>query len=118
VNTNTPVAAFALLNDPVYVEAAQALARRMAETSNATLAVRASSGFRHVLARSPTDQEVSRLVELFNKQRERFAVDSTAARAMATDPLGPAPEGAKLEELAAWTVVANVILNLDEALCN
>jgi hypothetical protein len=117
VNTNTPVAAFALLNDPVYVEAAQALAWRMAEAPGED-AARAACGFRRVLARAPAEAETARLVALFDEQRERFAADPTAAKAMATDPLGPAPPGAKLEELAAWTVVANVILNLDEALCN
>jgi hypothetical protein len=118
VNTNTPVAAFALLNDPVYVEAAQALARRMAEAPGEDAAARAACGFRRVLARAPTEAETARLVALFDEQRERFAADPTAAKAMATDPLGPPTKGAKLEELAAWTVVANVILNLDEALCN
>jgi hypothetical protein len=118
VNTNTPVAAFALLNDPVYVEAAQALARRMAELPNGDPSAAAAYGFRRVLARPPTEAETARLVALFDDQRTRFAADATAAKAMATDPLGPAPDNAKLEDLAAWTVVANVLLNLDEALCN
>jgi mono/diheme cytochrome c family protein len=118
IRTNTPVAAFALLNDPVYVEAAQALARRIVEHGGADSREAAAYGFRRVLARPPSAAEVDRLVALFESQREHYRQDGEAAIKMATDPLGPAPEGVDVAVLAAWTVVGNVLLNLDETLCH
>ncbi len=118
VRTNTPVAALALLNDPVYIEAAQALARRIMDHDDPAPESRAVYAFRRVLGRPPEGAEVERLVELFQSQRQRFAGDPDAATKMATDPLGPAPEGQAVPDLAAWTVVSNVLLNLDETLSN
>jgi hypothetical protein len=114
--TNTPLQALVTLNDPVYVEAAQALARRMVREGGSNDADRAIRGFRLVLTREPTGPEVDRLVKLFGDAVAEYRADEAAAKAMATVPLGapPADLGADLPELAAWTVVANVILNLDE----
>jgi hypothetical protein len=114
--TNTPLQALVTLNDPVYVEAAQSLARRMVREGGSNAADRAIRGFRLVLTRHPTGPEVDRLVKLFEEATDKYRVDDAAAKAMATEPLGmpPADLGADLPELAAWTVVANVILNLDE----
>ena len=111
--TNTPLQALTVLNDPVYVEAAQSLARRIVKSSNDPLA-RATYGFRLTLARRPTPAELERLTALYHQEIERFSKDAASARAMA----GPAAaiSGAANAELAAWTVVANVLLNLDETL--
>jgi hypothetical protein len=57
---------------------------------------------------------VDRLAALFEEMRARYEKDAARAKAMATEPIGPAPAGADLAELAAWTVVGNVLLNLDE----
>jgi hypothetical protein len=111
--TNTPLQALVTLNDPVYVEAAQALARRMA-CGGKTVAEKARYGFRVCLCRPPGDEELDRLVRLHEAARAAFANDPEKARQMATDPLGPAPPGTDVAELAAWTVVGNVLLNLDE----
>ncbi len=111
--TNTPLQALVTLNDPVYVEAAQALARRMA-CGGKTAAEKAGYGFRVCLCRPPGDEELDRLVRLHEAARATFAKDPEKARQMATDPLGPASQGADVAELAAWTVVGNVLLNLDE----
>ena len=54
------------------------------------------------------------LTTLYQKAREHFSRNAQQAKRMATDPLGPIPEGANATDLAAWTVVANVLLNLDE----
>ena len=113
--TNTPLQALVTLNDPVYVEAAQALARRMAR-GGGSVAAKLRAGVRLCLARDPNDAERDRLVKLYQAAHDQFSADKERARAMATDPLGPAPEGANLAELAAWTVVGNVLLNLDETL--
>jgi hypothetical protein len=114
--TNTPLQALVTLNDPVYVEAAQALARRMVREGGTTDPQRAARGFRLVLARQPSVAEIERLVRLHDDVRGRFKNDHEDARKMATDPLGAVPSDMmiEIEDLAAWTVVANVILNLDE----
>jgi hypothetical protein len=114
--TNTPLQALVTLNDPVYVEAAQALARRMVREGGSTVPERAVRGFRLVLARQPSAPEIDRLVRLFDEAWAGFKNDPGEAKKLATDPLGPVPADLTIgiEELAAWTVVANVILNLDE----
>jgi hypothetical protein len=112
--TNTPLQALVTLNDPVYVEAAQALARRMVREGGETTADRVVRGFRLVLARRPAAAEIARLVRLHDEAAAEFAAGGEAARKMASDPLGPVPAGMDVTDLAAWTVVANVILNLDE----
>jgi hypothetical protein len=71
-------------------------------------------GFRLVLARAPQAAEVEQLISLYQRELEQYRSDGTAAEAMA----GPRDEKAKelnKAQLAAWTVVANVLLNLDEA---
>jgi hypothetical protein len=114
--TNTPLQALVTLNDPVYVEAAQALARRMVRDGGPSTEARATYGFRLCLTRPPRDVELRRLVDLFEKARAEYTKNRRAAEQMATLPLGPLPPGADPAELAAWTVVGNVLLNLDEVL--
>ncbi len=114
--TNTPLQALVTLNDPVYVEAAQALARRMMAAGGSSPPERLTYGFRSCLARPPAEAERARLLALYEQTRERLAKTPADAAKLATDPLGPAPAGADVTELAAWTVVANVLLNLDETL--
>ena len=116
VRTNTPLQALVTLNDPVYIEAAQALARRIIAEGGSTPADRIGFGIRLCLARPPHDGEVGRIVQLYDQALARFRTNADAARRMATEPLGPAPKGADMAELAAWTVVGNVLLNLDETL--
>jgi hypothetical protein len=115
--TNTPLQALVTLNDPVYIEAAQALARRMVREGGPDAAGRAARGFRLVLARRPQPAEVARLVRLHGEALADYRSRPDAAVKMATDPLGPIPGDLRIEpaDLAAWSVVANVILNLDEA---
>ncbi|HZE97969.1 MAG TPA: DUF1553 domain-containing protein [Planctomycetota bacterium] len=114
IPTNTPLQALVTMNDPVYIEACQALARRIAAEGGATVKERATYGFRRCLARPPSETELGRLVALFEEAQKRYKADPKRAAAMATDPLGPAPQGADVADLAAWTVVGNVLINLDE----
>jgi hypothetical protein len=116
VRTNTPLQALVTMNDPVYVEAAQALARRIVSQGGTADDQRASYGFRLCLARPPGERELARLLALKQDALQRLGQDPAAAEALATDPLGPAPAEADVAELAAWTVTANVLLNLDEFL--
>ena len=111
--TNTPLQALVALNDPVYVEAAQALARRMAAAPGAP-EDKLALGFRRVLIRSPRPAEELELITLYDDARNRYAQQPERAKSMAEDPIGPLPAGADPAAYAAWTVVANVLLNLDE----
>lgn len=113
--TNTPLQALVTMNDPVFVEASQALARRIAAKSAAPEDVIRES-FRIVLARAPSGKELQRLLKLREEALAVYREDAKKAAEMATNPIGPAPEGADTAELAAWTAVAGVVLNLDETL--
>ena len=116
VRTNTPLQALVTLNDPVFVEAAQALARRMIAEGGPIASDRVRRGFRLCLGREARREEVGVILDLVADQYERFRGRGADALAMATDPLGPLPEGADAAEAAAWTVAANVMLNMDEFL--
>ncbi|MCU0704028.1 MAG: PSD1 and planctomycete cytochrome C domain-containing protein [Fimbriiglobus sp.] len=115
IRTNTPLQALVTLNDPVYVEAAQALARKVA-AHGTTTDERVVFAFRTCTSREPTAKERTRLVKLFEEAKAEYVKDAKKAEAMATDPIGPLPKGANAAELAAWTTVGNVLLNLDEML--
>ena len=112
--SNTPLQALVLLNDTVFVEAAQALARRAIEEAGEDPADRLSHAFRLALARSPKSDELKVLQGVYDRAEADYAADPKAAQEMATMPLGPLAEGMPLTEAAALTVASNVILNLDE----
>jgi len=113
IHSNTPLQAFVTLNDPVYVEAAQALARRIIKEGGATPQERARYGLELCQARPATAEQVNHLVELYNAEAAHFKTDRTGAEQVSSDPLGPLPQGVDPAEAAAWTVVSNVLLNLD-----
>lgn len=123
--SNTPLQALVTLNDPVYVEAAQGLARRiLRETVELGESDALTERLRHAvmlsLARPAQTEELQRLTELYETALADLAARPDEALRLATDPLGPwQPVDPRLQslpaaELAAWTVVANVLLNLDE----
>ena len=114
IPTNTPLQALVTMNDPVYVECCQNLARKIVAEGGASTRERATYAFRRCLARPPKESELASLLSLFEKSRAKYAADAKRALAMATEPLGPAPAGADAADLAAWTVVGNVLINLDE----
>jgi hypothetical protein len=116
--TNTPLQALATLNDPAFMQPAVALARRILNGPKGAVEDRAAYGFRLVLARRPRQAELRHLVELYSENFAQFRRDPAAARALIAsgppaiaDAQGRAGDTA---ELAAWIVVANVLLNLDE----
>jgi hypothetical protein len=111
--SNTPLQALNILNDPAYVECAQALARRISAYPQKDLKERVVYGFRLCLLRAPRAEEVERLTRLYETELANFKSNREAAQKMATSELGRAG-GMDIAELAAWTVVANVLLNLDE----
>ncbi len=113
--TNTPLQALVTLNDPVYIEAAQALARRILQQPGDDQQ-RLAWAFEQALLRNPTAAELQALTELLADTRTAADADEAEAVKLATDPLGTLPEGLNPVEAAAFTVVSNVILNLDEML--
>ncbi len=121
VRTNTPLQALVTLNDPVYVEAAGALAKRMLteapKTSRqADIAASIRCGFRLVAVRDPADYELQRLQKLFGEVAEHFSQHVAAAKELQEETRMRPPEGIASEEFAAWVVLANVLLNLDEVM--
>ena len=116
VRTNTPLQALVTMNDPVYMEAAQALASRALQQGGSTSADRIRFLFEICLSRQPEVAEADRLMRLYEKSRQSLRNDPAKAMKLAVDPIGPAPAGINTLDLAAWTIVGNVMLNLDETL--
>jgi hypothetical protein len=114
--SNTPLQAFVTLNDPVFVEAAQALARRLVKEGGGDTLAKIRFAYRVTLAREPDTADLATLTALHEEALALYRNDAALAGKMATDPLGPAAKDADLPSLAAWTAVSNVILNLDEFL--
>ena len=75
---------------------------------------KAAAGLRMCLQREATPEEAKRLAQLFEELRLDYLAKPAEAQKMATDPIGPVPDGVNVVDLAAWTVVGNVLLNLDE----
>ncbi len=115
--TNTPLQALLLLNDPQYVECARALAERTMQEVDGPPEARAAALFRRAVLRRPDAAEREELVGLYQSQLEVYRQDLDAAKRLIA--VGELPPDANLDpaELAAWTVVANTVLNLDEVLC-
>jgi hypothetical protein len=109
VRTNTPLQALTTLNDPVFFEAARALAARTLKEAAAAPEERAAYAFRLCTARRPNPPELAPVLAFEERQLARYRSDPEAARAV----VGTATTD-DAAELAAWTMVANVLLNLDE----
>lgn len=114
--TNTPLQAYVTLNDPVYVEAAQSLGRRLVRDGGSTPEQRIRYGLRLVLARPERDADVQELMKLYHAELKHYQGAEAEAVKMATNPLGALPEGLQSAEAAAWTVIGNVLLNMDGVL--
>ena len=111
--TNTPLQALVTMNDPVYVEAAQALGRLMLK-HDGDVKDQISFGFQRCVLRTPTDGEVAALMALYADTRTELSASPENALKLATEPLGALPAEMNPAQAAAMTVVGNVLLNLDE----
>jgi hypothetical protein len=116
IHTNTPLQAFVTMNDPVYVEASQALGRRILKEGGKDVADRVRFGLTLCLSRPPVEAEIDTLTELYGKELANYREHDAEARKLATEPIGALPEGVDAAEAAAWTSVANVLLNMDGVL--
>jgi hypothetical protein len=108
--SNTPLQALNLLNDPVFFEAAQALAVRLLQEAPGGIAERLDYGYRLCLGRAPSARERERLAKYYNQQLSILQQEPDSAASM----LPVAPEGSGRLEAAAWVGVSRVLLNLDE----
>ncbi|MFM7151758.1 MAG: DUF1553 domain-containing protein, partial [Gemmataceae bacterium] len=114
--SNTPQQALVLLNDPTYVEAARALASTILHENARDDAERLAGIYRRVLGRFPRPQEMEVLLPLLRRHREQYRADRSAVDALLSIGLTPLPTDLDRTELAAWTSVARVILNLHETI--
>jgi hypothetical protein len=115
--SNTPLAALALLNDPSFVEAARVFAQRiLTEAPQQTATGRIEFAVRWTLSRAPDEFEREQLLALIQSQREHYDAHPEAADELLGVGLTPVPPGLDRVELAAWTSVARVVLNLHEAM--
>ncbi|MBL9139943.1 MAG: PSD1 domain-containing protein [Verrucomicrobiales bacterium] len=113
--SNTPLQALVTLNDPVYIEAARGLARRMIDAASLP-GERIQHGYRRVLARTATPTEVAEMAALAADLQSTFERQPWRAVALADLESRDDAPAAEAVELASWTAVANVLLNLDETL--
>jgi hypothetical protein len=119
LRSNTPLQALASLNETLFVECAQALARKTLSEGGSTDADRITYAFRRALARPPTGDERTELLSLLAKQRARISEGWVNANEIASGsetPSADLPKGTNPTQVAAYAVVSRVILNLDETI--
>jgi len=114
--TNTPLQALATLNDPTFVEAARVFAQKILTQGPRELDARLIDAFRSATCRIPDDAELKVLRRRFQQHQDRFTKDRDSAGSFVN--VGQYPLDASLDvvELASWTALCNMILNLDEVL--
>ena len=119
MRSNTPLQALTLLNETVFVECAQGLARKAFAEGGSTDADRIAFAFRRALSRPPSSQEKAELLALLEKQRQRIAEGWVSANEIVggkSEPPQEMPPNATPTQLAAYTVVTRVLLSLDETI--
>ncbi|UUO04517.1 PSD1 and planctomycete cytochrome C domain-containing protein [Blastopirellula sp. J2-11] len=114
--TNTPLQALLLMNDPQYVEAARAFAERILHEGGDSVEDRLKFAFRLATARLPDDEDLRLLKEAYQSNQESFQEDVEAANKLIAVGETPPVSTSNPSELAAWTLIANTILNLDEVI--
>jgi hypothetical protein len=113
-STDTPLQALALLNDPQLVEAARLLAERMVREGGAGADERLRYGFRIVTSRLPSGEEMGFLSSLYQQELKHFAAHPASATKLLSAGEWKRDETLPAPEVAAYAVVANTLLNLDE----
>jgi mono/diheme cytochrome c family protein len=119
MRSNTPLQALVSLNETVFVECAQALARKTLEAGGATDSDRITYAFKRILARPPSTDEKAELESLLQKQEKRIAegwLNPSEIGTGKTEIAKDLPKGATPAQLAAYTIISRVLLNLDETI--
>ena len=114
-NSDTPLQALDLLNDPIYVEAARVFAEHILKDGGSSAPQRLEWAFEHALSRKPTVEERNTLADLYRKSLARYKAAPADAKQLIQVGDAPVP-GKPPAELAAMTTVARVILNLHETI--
>jgi mono/diheme cytochrome c family protein len=114
--SNTPLQSLVLLNDPTYVEAARMFAAHMMQEGGGSPEEQIDWAFHRALARRAKPAEAEMLRDLFEKHRQQFMADKEAAKQILTGGDAKPPGDLDPAELAAWTSIARVILNLHETI--
>lgn len=114
--TNTPMQALNLMNDTTYIEAARFLALRMLNEGGVTVSSRLIHGFRSVTARHPMQTELAYLKAAVSRSMEEFKANPVEAEALLKVGDSPPIRNTRTQELAAYTIAASIMLNLDETL--
>ncbi len=117
--SNTPLQALTTLNEPIFMECARALALRTIRERSGSDRDRLDDAFRRCLSRKPTEPEAATLLDLLHRQVHRFEKPGADPWSLAADdPKKPPqlPSGSTPAQLAAWTAVTRVLLNLDETI--
>jgi hypothetical protein len=114
--TNTPLQALELLNDPIYIESARVLGQRVMKEGGADAASRLKYAFKLTTARLPNNKELAVLQRIYDKQLAKYQKDKDAALKLVSVGESKRPAELDVSELAAWTAVGNVLLNLDEVI--
>jgi hypothetical protein len=114
IRSNTPLQALTTLNDQMFMEAAQGLALRVFKEGGATDRLKMIHAFRLCTGRRPDEFELQKLLALLQNQRIYFRGRTAASVYVSAADLNKLPEGVDLHKVAPWTMVARVLLNLDE----
>jgi hypothetical protein len=114
--TSTPLQSLVLMNDPVYVEAARAMANRVLREGGSDVKQQLTYAFRLAVARPPSAEELAILERTYQEQLHNFREDKKAAGELLAIGELPKPKNSDEPLLAAWTGVANVLLNLNETI--
>ena len=114
--TNTPLQALTTLNDPTFVETAIALGNRLMTFDGLTVSQKITRGFQLCVARKPRRQELQRLEHFLETQRIVFQEDPQAAHTLVSTATFLPTANLNVTDLAAWTILSNLLLNLDETI--
>ena len=114
--TNTPLQALVTLNDPQFLEAARAFAQRLLRSDKSSIGGRIDLAYRFATARPASGREVEILTNLYQENLNRFKSAPETATEFLKAGESPRDESLDASELAAWMVVAQTIMNLDESL--
>lgn len=114
--TNTPLQALLLMNDQQYIEAARKLGERAIKEGGEAPEQRLAHAFRLATGRAPAADESAVLTRIFTKHLEAYTADKPAAEKLLGSGVAPRDQGIAPEQLAAYTMACNLILNLDETM--